>query len=51
MESPVTHDLLYQSYGLCSVSLIKEDNSVKIFGAIFLCLSFSLMQKVFNVLL
>ena len=49
MDSPVTHDLLYQSNGISGVGLIKEDNCVKFLGLVVFCNLLCLSHKCHNI--
>lgn len=51
MESSVTHDLLYQSYGFCGVGFIKEDDGIQISGTVLLSFVFCLFYELLNVFL
>ena len=51
MDSPVTHDLLYQSNGISGVGLIKEDNCVKFLGPVLFGSLLCSFQKCYNVLI
>ena len=50
-QSSVTHDLLDQSYGLCGVGLIKENNSVKILCTILFSIILCLGHEGYDLIL
>ena len=51
MDSPVTHDLFYQSNGISGVGLVKEDNCVQVLRPVLLGSLLGCSQELCYVLL